>query len=400
MISPEFLRDMVTSPVFAGGVGAAATAWGLWAVRALPGAAIAFLKRQLTVELILDNADNLFDRVIIYLSRSTFAQKTRWMRMAELYDYGEQQWTWRVTFGLGWHLFRDQGAWFLMNRALDEKNGGLTLTRRETLTVRTLGRSQAPIRALMKRAEKIYEDNGTVRVHVWHKGGWLLADHKAPRALDTLFLPREQKQRIVQDLTAFLASREAYRARGTPYRRGYLLEGPPGTGKTSLAFAIASFLGRPLYMLNLNTAGGDTGLLAAFNFAEPGGIIAIEDIDTAKITHSRDGADAEIKMKPDEEVSLGGLLNVVDGLASRENRILIMTSNHPDKLDAALLRPGRIDVREHIGMLAEPEARAMVRAFAGAREEEGEWCRTQVLEQLPMPPADLQGMLLARVSGE
>jgi chaperone BCS1 len=396
MSSMQYIRDVLTSPMFAGGVGAAASAAILYSIRAMPGTLWNALKRQITVELILDNSDDLFDRAAIYLSETDFAQRTRWLRMAELYDSKAGKWTWCVTFGLGWHLLRDHGQWYLLHRALDEKSGGLMLTRRETLTVRTLGRSQQPIRALMKRAEDVYKKVDTIRVYVWHKGGWMLADHKFPRSFDSIYLPADQKQRIINDLINFTHSRPDYQRRSSPYRRGYLLQGPPGTGKTSIAFAMASLIKQPIYMINLNTAGGDNGLLAAFNFAEPGSVIVIEDADTANITHNRNEPEVKLSLKPDEEVSLGGLLNVIDGLASRENRVLILTSNHPDKLDPALLRPGRIDLTETIGLLAAPEAQAMIAGLLGETMVDSDYCR-EILNQLPMSPADLQGLLVDKM---
>jgi chaperone BCS1 len=400
MSALEFIRQTVTSPMFAGGVGAALSAAVLYSVRAAPMKIFSWVKRQLTVELIVDNSDDLFDRLAVYLARSEFAKRTRYLRTAQVYDYEIQSWTWSVTFGLGWHLLQDQGDWFLIHRALDEK-AGFSLTRRETMTIRTIGRGQRAIRALMKRAEKIYADGRTVRVCVWHQGSWITADHKAPRPFSTIYIPAEQKQRLIHDLTWYLGNKDFYRKNSTPYRRGYLFEGPPGTGKSSLALAMASYAHSPLYMLNLNTCGGDTGLLAAFNFAEPNAILVIEDIDTAKVSHNRDSSPVDtLTLKPQEGVSLGGLLNAIDGVASRESRILILTSNDPDKIDPALLRAGRVDLTEHIGLICEPEARQMAKGFMNGGFEDDVWFRSNVTDKLPMSAADLQGILLAKTNCE
>lgn len=392
----QLLSELVNNPVFAGIAGGAGVSALLYQARALPQLVWDLLLREFTVTLVIDNADELFHRVAIYFSRSKDVRRSRWLRMVEQYDDEEQRWLWRPSFGPGRHLIRDNGTWFWLWREIQEKSEGLSLQRRETFTIRTFGRSQAAIRGLMTRAERVYERGQTLRVYVWHLGGYLMADRKPKRSLDTIFVPEEQKRRLVEDLRRWAGAREEYNDRGIPWRRGVLLEGPPGTGKTSLAFALACELDRPVYMLNLSTAGGDTGLQAAFNGAESGAVVVIEDIDSARISHQREvteQAAVQGPEKPGEAVTLSGLLNAIDGLASRENRVLVITSNRADVLDTALLRPGRIDRREHIGLIEAREARAMCRAFLG--EAGDAYFERSIATRLPMAPSDLQGELLA-----
>lgn len=393
----SFFATLADNPLFAGGVGAAAASALLYQARALPMTIWQFVRRQCSVELIIDNSDELFHRLVMHLSRSPDASKARWLRMVHIYNDEDQAWEWQVSFGFGWHLFRDGGDWYLLHRASEEKSAGLSLQRRETVTVRTFGRSQRPLRELMKRAERIYDSGNTIPVYTFHSGVYMLSDRKPLRSFDTLFFPEAQKRRLIGDLDRFLVAREEYWRRSIPYRRGYLFKGAPGTGKTSIAFALASRARRPVYMINLSTCGGDAGLQLAFNTIEAGAFVVIEDADTAALTHNRNAPQSgfvEIKDERDKHVTLGGLLNAIDGMATRENRILVITSNHADKFDPALLRPGRIDLCEEIGLLDVEQACRMTEAFLGCRAGADRWFRAAVLPALPMSAAVLQGMLL------
>lgn len=131
-----------------------------------------------------------------------------------------------------------------------------------------------------------------------------------------------------------------YKNKGVPYRRGYLLYGPPGTGKTSFTQAIAGEL--KLNICYLNLSGGnlcDDGLNRALNDAPADSIILLEDIDGIFIQRE----EVQGNKRRRRRVTFSGLLNALDGVRSQEGRILFMTTNHKEKLDPALLRPGRCD---------------------------------------------------------
>lgn len=169
------------------------------------------------------------------------------------------------------------------------------------------------------------------------------------RQFESVILDKDIAERILGDVNEFLDSREWYSQRGVPYRRGYLLHGPPGCGKTSYIMALAGRLEYDICQMNLsNSSLSDERLSYFLNVAPPKSLILLEDIDAAFL--SRDDIDFS---KPAYQglgrVTLSGILNVLDGVASSEERILFMTTNYPERLDPALTRPGRVDMKFYIG---------------------------------------------------
>jgi SpoVK/Ycf46/Vps4 family AAA+-type ATPase len=140
------------------------------------------------------------------------------------------------------------------------------------------------------------------------------------------------KEELIDDLNLFKDNAEWYKKRGITYKRGYLLWGKPGNGKTATIQAIAKHLGRDIYYLSLKDLEKDSQLTRLFSGLGDNSILVIEDID------------AQISGRNvDSPLSFSIILNCLDGLLSHWGLITIMTTNHPEQLDPALIRRGRID---------------------------------------------------------
>jgi hypothetical protein len=179
-----------------------------------------------------------------------------------------------------------------------------------------------------------------------------------------------------------------YARAGRAWKRGYLLHGPPGTGKTSLIAAIANLLEFDIYDLELTTVQSNTDLRRLLACTRPKSLIVVEDIDcslgfldrTRTEEAERDNAPPRhvtmSRFPPmgggppgmyGEKISLSGVLNFVDGLWSScvGERLIVFTTNHVDRLDPALLRPGRMDRKIELGYCKGPALRVLATNYLG-----------------------------------
>lgn len=204
------------------------------------------------------------------------------------------------------------------------------------------------------------------------------------RPLATLCYDKNLGAELVDDMRRFLSEEQWYADMGIPHRRGYLLHGPPGTGKSSLARAFATELELSIKVLTLSDKGMDDRTFQNELRNVPDKcLLLIEDIDAAMATLSReddlaegieamvgramsrysDGDSVQDDHKASGRLTLSGILNALDGVDAREGLIVVMTTNRRDVLDPALIRPGRVDRHVYVGLASSAQVEAMFRRF-------------------------------------
>ncbi|KAF1840281.1 P-loop containing nucleoside triphosphate hydrolase protein [Cucurbitaria berberidis CBS 394.84] len=235
------------------------------------------------------------------------------------------------------------------------------------LAISCFGLSNEPVNKLLDEVNERVVQSQRLNVIEIQAGATDRLQQRNKRPLSMVDLDPELMDEITKDVQQFFRKDTLawYTSIGQPYRRGYLLHGPPGTGKTTLSTALASHCDIPLVIITL-LGMDDIKLKEAFDRAPSKSIILLEDIDCAGADVSSHGAQATDNgfeqaqagssipgilqtEVTSSSLSLSGLLNVIDGVNAKEGRIMVMTTNHPKKLDPALYRPGRIDCKFELG---------------------------------------------------
>jgi chaperone BCS1 len=237
----------------------------------------------------------------------------------------------------------------------------------ETIKFTCLGQDKEIFARMLNYAKdlELAKHDGKLVIYEPRTNDWEpFGEPRTRREFESVILDKDMAQRILADVNEFLDSRDWYALRGVPYRRGYLLHGPPGCGKTSYIMALAGKLEYDICQMNLsNSALSDERLGYLLNVAPPKSIILLEDVDAAFLSRE----DIDLNRSAYQglgRVTLSGMLNVLDGVASSEGRVLFMTTNYPEKLDPALTRPGRVDMKYYIGYAsAEQLSRAFERFY-------------------------------------
>ncbi|KAI0441870.1 BCS1 N terminal-domain-containing protein [Xylaria telfairii] len=309
------------------------------------------------------------------------------------YEYGNGQLSEKkkkkalsYTPSFGSHYFWYRGRLLLFRRTANrEQNSFMLVSEREEISISCFGRDPWILKELLLEAREKYIEKDEHKTQIYRgttkamssEPSWQRCMSRASRPFSTVILNEKTKKELVDDVSDYLnpITQRWYANRGIPYRRGYLLHGPPGTGKSSLSLALAGFFKMRIYIVSLSSVNATEEVLGNL-FAELPRrcVVLLEDIDTAGLTHTREengkpnnsppennddmepgqvtrgNGDTNSNPNTSFRLSLSGLLNILDGVASQEGRILIMTTNHVEKLDKALIRPGRVDMIVEFGL--------------------------------------------------
>jgi chaperone BCS1 len=335
------ITEILANPVVTGLSTTAILGSTLYTLKDIPRRVSTFAINQIVTRLTITNQDQDYGWVDNWCSKQNYLLRERNLRLSTNVVGKNVQFCMRT----GTNFLFYKGSLVSVEREIDtdKKVQGDVIQQLESIKITMFTRNERKLYQMLSSAYTTQHNTVETRLY---NGWWLNANHRHKRSLDTIVLNDGQLERIINDLEWFLESENWYHTRGIPYRRGYLFSGKPGTGKSSIVFAIAAHFNKPINVINIGSVDDDDDLFTAVIKSDPGSIILFEDIDCAMVSNDREKSKSK-----SAGVTLAGLLNVLDGVLTPEDRIFIMTTNYPDQLDNALIRPGRADVHESIDYL-------------------------------------------------
>jgi mitochondrial chaperone BCS1 len=392
----EALRAQLANQVVAGAVALGLIGVAAAALRGLPGALWSQVQRAFVVTATLDSRNDLFEAFIGWLDDQRLGQRSRWFTVIQskppvAEDGADDAPPLQFSPAPGLHFFWYRGRLMWLKREI-----AMNLQVIETMHLSALFGTRPMMEQMLQgvvahAGERRAHRLALFTVDRWGEQ-WHLADAKPRRSLSSVVLDADAARTLHDDIHNFFTRRDWYAQMGIPWRRGYLLHGPPGTGKTSVAYALAGELHLKLCTLSLtNPKLNDHSIADLLQRTPARSLILIEDIDA--FFNARQKQDTRI------EVSFSGLLNALDGVAAQEGRIIVLTTNHRELLDAALIRPGRIDMEVELGNASAMQLRALFLRFFPQDTAQAD---AAVAAYLPksLSPAQVQQALLAAADAD
>jgi chaperone BCS1 len=375
-------------------------------LRSLPLYIYGWLKRRIVTEIDIPDRDEAFKWVNYWLSQHPYKKRCRWWTVStkrqrdddtdDALHHGVRPRASKIILSPapGIHLLFYRRRLMILYRsrkdsaAVGKGSAASAMGIQETFTIKLFSRNKQIAFDLITEARDLANPSDCNRIKILRPeyNEWVELAKRLPRPFDSVVLADNIGENLLEDVRHFIDSETWYNERGIPYRRGYLLSGPPGNGKTSIVTAISSELHLDICILNLSTTSLTDERLSELMANVPlHSIVLVEDVDCV----------FKERKKNDEHdnITFSGFLNAIDGVMASEGRILFMTTNSRDKLDIALTRPGRVDVDLLIDNATKKQASTLFIKFFPGHEFLAEAFGSKVAD-MEISMATLQGILV------
>lgn len=272
--------------------------------------------------------------------------------------------------GNHWFFYR----YGFIKAAISEKELQNSKEEKESISFFVFGLfSQWCVAELIKNLMDLEKKESTF-LNVYRYAGWWEKGCALPqRSFESIYLEGDTSETIDEKIDQFFQKESFYKKHGIKYKLGILLHGKPGTGKTSTIIALANKYRKNICYLDLGTLEKASDVPDAFHRIPNDSFLVIEDIDCFKQATDR---------QTDDVFSMSTLLSAMDGIYLPEGTVIFGTTNHPEKLDDALVRSGRFDYKFEFDYASEQTAKKMIGDTSGL--------------SFPIRQSDLQKILLER----
>nr|CAD7410221.1 unnamed protein product [Timema poppensis] len=403
MTLTDYISSLSDNPYFGAGFGLFGIGAGAALLRKGLQGSLIFFRRHYMITLEVPCRDKSYQWLLQWITEKG-AKKTQHLSVEtsfEQKDTGQVKTKYDFIPGVGTHFFSYGGTWIRVERVREQQTLDLHMgVPWETVTLTAFGRDKILYFNILEEARQmaLKRHEGKTIMYTAMGSEWRQFGHpRKPRPLQSVVLDAGISERVLADVREFIGNPGWYIDRGIPYRRGYLLHGPPGCGKSSYITALAGELQFGICVLNLSERGlTDDRLNHLLSVAPQNSIVLLEDVDAA-FSSREDSTQAKAAYEGLNRVTFSGLLNCLDGVASTEARILFMTTNYLDRLDPALIRPGRVDLKEYVGHCSHCQLQQMFLRFYRSQEAPSQavtFADAVVKCGKPISPAQVQGYFM------
>lgn len=406
----DIITELSQNSLFTAGFGLFGVGAGAAILRKGLQGALIYFRRNHMITLEVPCRDKSYQWLLQWITKKG-ARNTQHLSVETSFvqrDTGHVSTQYEFIPSIGTHIIRYNGTWIRVDRTRQQATLDLQMgIPFETVELTAFGHNRAVYFKILEEARELalqYTEGKTLLYTAMGSEWRQFGQPRKRRPLTSVVLAEGVSNKILADCREFIQTPKWYSDRGIPYRRGYLLHGPPGCGKSSFITALAGEIEFSICLLNLSERGlTDDRLNHLLNVAPERSIILLEDIDAAFVSRE-DTTTQKAAFEGLNRVTFSGLLNCLDGVASTEARIVFMTTNYLERLDPALIRPGRVDFKEYVGYCTKFHLEEMFKRFYGDGGDKitsiaGQAYHQQFAERVlaigkPVSPAQIQGYFM------